>query len=183
MPRITPVDPSSADPKASELLDGVQKKLGTKPNIMKTMAQSPAVLKSYLAFSEAMGGSSLGGKLGEKIALAVAGANACGYCASAHTAIGSNLGIDEDEAKRNLDGESSDAKTQAALTFARTLVSKRGWASDDDLKAVRDAGYSDGEVLEIVAYVALNTFTNYFNHVADPEIDFPKVEVGDPAFA
>lgn len=183
MPRIAPLDPSDAQPAAQSMLENVNKALGVTPNMMKTLAHSPAALEAYLGFGQALGKGSLGGKLSEQIALAVAGANACGYCASAHTILGSKQGVSEDEARRNLEGESSDPKTQAALDFARTLVIKRGWATDADVKNVRDAGFSDGEVAEIIAHVALNTYTNYFNHVADPEIDFPKAEVGEPVFA
>jgi len=183
MPRITPIDPATANPAATPLLEGVKKALGVTPNMMATLAHSPAALEAYLGFGQSLGKGSLGGKLGEQIALAVAGANACGYCASAHTLLGSKQGVSEEEAKRNLDGESGDPKTQAALDFARTLVIKRGWATDADLADVRNAGFSDGEIAEIIGHVALNTFTNYFNHVADPEIDFPKTEVGEPVFA
>jgi len=181
MPRINPIESTNSDPKAAELLAGVKKALGVTPNMMTTMAQSPAVLESYLSFSGALAKGSLGGKLGEQIALAVAGANGCGYCASAHTLLGSKHGVPEDELQRNLRGEASDDRTQAAIDFARTLVIKRGWAADADLTQIRNAGFTEGQIAEIVAHVALNTFTNYFNHVADPDIDFPKVEVGAPA--
>ena len=183
MPRITPIDAKNPDPAAKPLLDAVQQDLGATPNFMTTLANSPAALDAYLSFSGALGKGSIGGKLGEQIALAVAGANACGYCASTHTALGSKQGIEKEELERNLRGEASDPRTQAALDFARTLVIKRGWATDADLTQVRDAGFSEGQIAEIVAHVALNTFSNYFNHVADPEIDFPKVEVGEPEFA
>jgi len=180
MPRISPIDASNADPKAATLLEGVRKVLGVTPNMMTTMARSPAVLEAYLNFSGALSKGSLGGKLGEQIALAVAGANGCGYCASAHTLLGGKHGVDRDELARNLRGESTDARTQAALDFARVLVVKRGWASDGDLAAIRAAGFSDGQIAEIVGHVALNSFTNFFNHVADPEIDFPVVDAGQP---
>ena len=183
MPRINPVNAEQAPEKTQELLDAVKKKLGGTPNLLTTMAQSPAVLGSYLAFSDALSGASLSGKVREQIAMAVAGANGCEYCASAHTAIGKGLGVDGDELARNLDGEASDAKVGAALTFARTIVAKRGFVSDADVKGVRDAGYTEGEVTEIIAAVALNLFTNYFNHVAQTEVDFPRVEVGEPVTA
>ena len=179
MPRLNPINPETADPKSNELIADVQKKIGMTPNMFATLAQSPAAFQSYLTFGETLKGGVLSAKLGEQIALAVAGANACQYCASAHTAIGGSLGVDQDELARNLDGESSDAKTATALEFARNVVAKRGWVSDADLAEVRNAGFTEGEVAEIVAHVALNTFTNYFNHVAQPEVDFPKVEVGE----
>lgn len=177
MPRLTPVDPAQAEGKAKTLLDGVQKKLGVVPNLFRTMVASPAVLESYLGFSQALGGTGLTARQREQIALAVAGASDCDYCASAHTAIGKGLGLSEGEATRNLQGGSEDPATAAYLDFATALVEKRGLVSDADLAAVRAAGADDAAIGEIVATVALNIFTNYFNHVAETEIDFPVVEV------
>lgn len=183
MPRLTPIDPAAAEGKAKVLLDGVQQKLGMVPNLFRTMVASPAVLESYLGFSQALGGTGLSARQREQIALAVAGANACQYCASAHTAIGKGLGLSEAEAARNLAGEAEDPKTAAILVFATALVEKKGWVGDDDLAAVRAAGADDATIGEIVATVALNIFTNYFNHVARTEVDFPVVEVAAPKAA
>lgn len=177
MPRIQPIDLDQAQPKAKALLEGVHKSLGITPNIMATMAQSPATLEAYLGFGKALSGASISPQLREQIALTVAGENSCGYCASAHTAIGSKLGVNTDELAANLKGLSRNAKTEAALEFARQIVVERGWVSDDDLRNVREAGYTEGEITEIVATVAQNIFSNYFNHIADTDVDFPRVEV------
>lgn len=181
MARISPIDHEAADGKAKTLLDGVQKSLGTVPNLIASVANSPATLQAYLGFGQALGGGELGGKLREQIAVMVAGANACEYCASAHTALGQAQGVDQGELAANLAGESSDPRTDAALKFARAIVVKRGFVSDEDLEQVRAAGFGDGEITEIVGVVAINVFTNYFNHVAQTENDFPRVEVGELA--
>lgn len=183
MPRLNPVDPATAPPAAAEILADVKKTIGMVPNIMATMAHSPASLKAYLDFGGTLGGASLSGKVREQIAVTVAGANGCEYCASAHTLLGKKQGVGDDEIARNLDADSSDPKTKAALAFSRALVVKRGWASDEDLQAVRAAGYTDAEIVEIIATVAINTFTNYFNHIAQTENDFPAVAVGEPVTA
>jgi len=175
MPRLNPIDPANATGNTAQLLDTVQQKLGVVPNLLRTFANSPAVLEAYLGFSGALAGASLGAQLSEKIALTVAGANGCDYCASAHTAIGKGAGIPRDELERNLEGFSSDERTTVILDFAATIVEKRGLVSDTDVAAVRAAGVSDAEIAEIVAAVALNLFTNYFNHVAGTDIDFPVV--------
>jgi len=180
MARIEPIDVDNATGKAGELIAGVKQQMGGVPNVLSTMARSPAALDAYLRFGQALGDGELGGALREQIAVAVAGANACGYCASAHTALGSKHGVSDDELSRNLAGDSQDDRTRAAVRFARKLVESRGFVSDEDLEQIRSAGFSDGQVIEIVAVVAINTFTNYFNHVAEPEIDFPEVEVGAP---
>jgi AhpD family alkylhydroperoxidase len=146
------------------------------PNMMKTMAQSPAVLEAYLNFSGALAGGTLSGKLREQIALIAAEVNGCGYCASAHTAIGKMVGLDEAAISSAREGNAINAKDDAALKFARTLIVNRGQTSDADLRAVKEAGFTGGEVGEIVANVALNVFTNYFNETAQTEVDFPAIE-------
>lgn len=171
--RIKPNDHPSAN--AQGQLDAVKKQLGMVPNLFQTFAQSDAVLDFYLAGSGALGKTRLSGALREQIALTVAGANQCDYCASAHTALGKMHKVEEGELKQNLNAVSSDSRVQAALTFARKLVDARGNVSDADLQAVRQAGYSEGEILEIVAVVSINIFTNYINHVAGTEVDFPMV--------
>ena len=179
MPRIDPIDPQAAEGKARTLLEAVHKKFGMTPNLTATLAQSPAALEGYLGLSGALAAGSLGAKLREQIAVAVAGASGCGYCASAHTAIGKSVGLPDEELGANLRGSASDPTAQAALDFALAVVEHRGWVSDDDLRRVRDAGFGDGEITEIVANVAQNLFTNYFNHIARTEVDFPPVELPD----
>ena len=175
MSRLTALDPAKTTGKAKELLGKVQAKLGLKPNLMRTMANSPAVLEGYLNFNAALAGGSLSAKVREQIALAVAESNSCEYCISAHTAIGKMVGLGESEIINSRQSFSTDPKVDGALKFARTIVANRGDVTDDDLGRVRNAGYSDGEIAEIIANVVLNVFTNYFNHVAQTEVDFPKV--------
>jgi uncharacterized peroxidase-related enzyme len=176
MSRIEPIDYERSTGKAKELLDAVKSKLGMTPNMMKTMAQSPAVLEAYLNFSGALAGGTLDGKLREQIALIAAEANGCGYCASAHTVISKMAGLDEESILAAREGNSADSKTDAALKFARKLIVNRGQVSDADLEDVRSAGFTDGELGEIVANVALNIFTNYFNETAHTSVDFPAIE-------
>ena len=183
MPRIQPIDPAQAEGKAKALLDGVHKTLGMTPNLMRTMANSPAVLDAYLGFGKALAGGSLSARLREQIALAVAGANGCEYCAAAHTALGKMLGLDSAELAANLEARASDPATAATLRFARVIVLERGWVDDVELARVREAGYGEGEIAEIVAAVALNIFSNYFNHVAESEVDFPPVALATKAAA
>lgn len=176
MPRIHALEPAAATGRAKELLDGVQKALGVTPNLMRTMANQPAVLDAYLKLGEALSGGGFDAKTREAIALATAGANSCGYCASAHVAISKGLKVEQSEIDARLAGRSADPKLAAALAFARSVVAKRGEVSGEDLAAVRAAGHDDGAIVEIVANVAANIFTNYLNHVAQTEIDFPAVD-------
>ena len=177
MTRLQALDPKVATGRSKELFDGIQAKLGMVPNMMKTMGNSPAVLEGYLNLSDALGKGSLGGKLGELLALSVAESNACNYCLSAHSFIGEKLvGIDTDTLQAAREGINADPKVAAALQFAKTLINKNGRVSSEDVEAVKAAGYTDGAVGEIVAHVALNILTNYFNNTANTDIDFPVVE-------
>ncbi len=178
MTRLTPIDPARAEGKAKALLDGVQKTLGMTPNLMRTLANSPAALEAYLSFGQALGKGNLDAKTREAIALTVAGQNGCDYCASAHTAVGGLLSVSPEELHANLEGRSGDPKLAAILRFAHAVVAKQGWVSDADLADVRAAGLGNREIIEIVASVAANIFTNYFNHVAGTEVDFPLVRTG-----
>ena len=177
MTRINAIDPSEATGKVKELLDATQAKLGVTPNMMRTMAQSPAVLEAYLNFGAALGKGLLKAKVREQIALVSAEANQCGYCAAAHTAIGKMVGLSEDAILAAREASAEDTQTDAALKFAKAVIEKRGAVSDADLQAVKSAGFSQGEIAEVIANVALNLFTNYFNETAKTEIDFPRVEL------
>lgn len=181
MPTIPPVSRDSADDATKEILDAVNEKMGMVPNIISTMAQSPAVANAYLGFSGALSEGSLPASLREQIALTVGEANSCGYCVSAHTMLGKGAGLADECVLAAREAKASDPKATAALQFAKKVVDQRGAVSASEVAALRDAGYTDGEVGEIVANVALNLFTNYFNHVAGTEIDFPVAPALAPA--
>jgi len=176
MARLTALNPDTTSGKAKELFNAVQGKLGVVPNMMRTMGNSPALLNGYLQLSGALSGGSLGTKTGELIALGVGESNSCDYCLSAHTFIGTNLAkIDAETIASAREGRSADAKTQAILQFAKTLVSKNGHVNNEDVDAVKAAGLTDGEIGEVIGHVGLNIMTNYFNNTAETEIDFPPV--------
>ena len=175
MPRIAAVDPQSADPKSQSLLDAVQKSLGVMPNMTRTMAQRPAVLDGYLALNGALAKGRLGRRIGEQLALVLAEENGCGYCAAVHTQLGKHAGLTDADIDAARDGTAADPRADAALTFARAVLATRGHVRDSHVDAARAAGLDDGDLGEVVAHVALNVFTNYFNSVADTEIDFPAV--------
>ncbi len=178
MQRINALNPETTSGKSKELFNAIQKKMGMVPNMMRTMGNSPAVLNGYLSFSGALGESLIGAKLGELIALTVANANRCEYCNAAHSFIGEKLvGIDVKTLNAAREGNSTDAKTQAALTFARQLVDSRGKVSNSDVEAIKNAGFNEAEIAEIIAHTALNIFTNYFNNATNVVVDFPKVEL------
>lgn len=176
MTRLQPINPETATGKTKELFNAVQGKLGSVPNMMRTMGNSDAVLEGYLNLSGALSKGKLSSRTGELIALAVSESNNCDYCLAAHTFIGEKL-LKTDaavlEAART--GESADPKTNAILKLAKVLVAKNGLVNDEDVNAAKNAGVTDAEIAETVAHVALNTLTNYFNNTANTEVDFPAV--------
>jgi uncharacterized peroxidase-related enzyme len=173
MARIAPVKVENAPAPVAAVLNAVRRKLGIVPNLLATMANSPAVVNAYVGMSSALAGGSLSPQLREGISLTVGQANECDYCLAAHSAAGRRAGLSEHDVELARMGTADGDKERAALQFAQVIVEHRGLVSDQDVEAVRQAGFTDGEVAEIVANVALNIFTNYFNHVADTEIDFP----------
>src|SRR5262245_23986352 len=173
---LTTIDPATAEPKAKALLDGVQKKLGATPNMMRVLAVNPTVLGAYLGFSGALAGGRLGAKLHEQIALAVAEANGCDYCLAAHTLLGKGAGLAAADILAARRGTSADARASAVLAFARKLVAEHGQVSPDDVAQARAASLGDADIVEIIAAVALNVFTNYLNSAADTDVDFPPAE-------
>ncbi|MDN5289522.1 MAG: peroxidase [Mucilaginibacter sp.] len=174
MARLKALNPDEATGKTKELFNVIQSKLGVVPNMMRTMGNSPALLQSYLNLNDTLAHGILGAKNGELLALAISENNSCNYCVSAHSYIGEKLvHIDANTLVNARNGKSADAKTDAALKFANTLVDKKGLVNDSDVDTVKAAGFTDGEIGEIVGHVALNILTNYFNNTADTEIDFP----------
>lgn len=177
MSRIpTPATIDAAPAAARPLLDGVQKSLGSVPNLFRLLATSPAALGGYLGLSGALAKGTLDARTRERLALAIAEFHGCDYCLAAHSYIGANLAkLDAAEIAANRAGRSSDAKADAAIRFALAVIEARGQVSDDALIAVRAAGWGDAEILEIILHVALNTLTNYVNEVAGTVVDFPPV--------
>ncbi|BAU94095.1 carboxymuconolactone decarboxylase (plasmid) [Methylorubrum populi] len=173
MQRIASVDPVTATGNAKDLLDGVGKKLGVVPNLYKVLAQSPAGLEGVLAFSGALARGTLDAATRERIALAIANVNGCDYCNAAHTALAKRHKLEEAEIAANREGRSTDARADAAVTFARKVAVTRADVTEADVAALRAAGYTDAQTVEIVLHVAANVLTNYVNEVFKTEVDFP----------
>ncbi len=177
-----PASIEDAPTAAHGLLETVKKQLGVVPNLFRLVSNSPAALEGYLGMSAALARGKLPPATRERIALAVAQINGCSYCLSAHTYLGKNLAkLDDAEILANRHGGSNDPKAAAAVRFAARVAEARGHVSDEDLRAVKLAGYDDAQVVEIVQHVALNTWTNYINEVARTAIDFPVVTVAADA--
>ncbi len=177
MSRVPLIDASSATADRKALLTQIHGAFGATPNMFRAAANSPAALQSMWGAFGALGGGVIPAKLGEQIAVAVADRNACEYCLAAHTALGRKAGASAEEMSAAQAGDAADPKTAAALRFALKLVEARGQVNDADVQAVRAAGYSDQEIVEILAHVALNLFTNYVNVAFAVPVDFPAVKL------
>lgn len=165
-------------PEASRaLLAAVHGAFGATPHMFRAVANSPAALQAMWGFFGALGGGRIPALLGEQIAVAVADRNRCDYCLAAHTALGRKAGATAEAMSAAQAGQSADPATAAALRFALQLVEQRGQVGADDVAALRAAGFDDGQVVEIVAHVALNLFTNYVNVALDVPVDFPGVKL------
>lgn len=175
MSRIPLIDRTTTTGPQRELLDQVHGAFNTVPNMFRAVANSPVALASMWGSFGALGGGTLPATLTEQVAVAIADRNGCGYCLSAHTALGRKAGVSAEALAGAQAGHSSDARTQAALRFALDIVDKRGAIDAAAVDAVREAGFDDGAIVELLAHVALNLFTNYVNVAFDVPVDFPAV--------
>ncbi|MES2017858.1 MAG: peroxidase-related enzyme [Pseudomonadota bacterium] len=175
MTRIQLIDPANTSANRAAVLAQIQAAFGATPNMFKAVANSPAALGAMWGAFGALGKGTIGARLGEQIAVAVAEENGCDYCLAAHTALGQGAGLTAQQLAAAQAGQSTDPKVAAALDFALTLVRQRGQVSEADVAALRRAGYGDEQIVEILAHVALNIFTNYVNVAFDVPLDFTAV--------
>lgn len=164
---------------SQDILKQIHAAFGATPNMFKTVANSPSALKSMWGAFSALAGGTIGARLGEQIAVAIANRNRCEYCLAAHTALGKKAGVNADEMASAQVGRAADPKTATALAFALKVVGDRAQVSAADIAAMREAGFTDEHLVEIMAHVALNLFTNYVNVAFDVPVDFPKVALSN----
>lgn len=175
MSRIKLVTRETANPDQKALLDTIQKKLGMVPNFLNVMAHSPDALQAFLGLNTLAEAGLLDPKIRQSIALVVAQDNSCEYCLSAHSAMGRKAGLSNSEIEANRSGTSEDAKAAAAVTFAHALNKHMGDMTQAEFDAIRDAGFSDAEIVEIIIHVGMNILTNLLGKAVQVDIDFPKV--------
>ena len=173
--RINPIKLSEAQGETKLMLNNIQAAFGTVPNIFRVLANSETSLSALLGFNGTLSSGKLDRQIAERIAILTAVENGCDYCHAAHSHIAKSVGVTEEEIKLSRTANSSDPKVEAALKFARSIVVNKGKVSDEEFANLKNQGFSDGEILEIVANVALNFYTNFINNITKPEIDFPKV--------
>ena len=177
MPYIPARSRAAVAPAIGTTLDAVQAKLGVLPNMFRTFAHTPVALDGYMKLSAATATGTFNAKQREQIALAVSETNDCGYCLAAHGAIGKLVGLSEAQVMQARNGRAESSRDVAVLTLARRIVETRGRVPTAELDAFKAAGFDDAAILEVLTNVVLNIFTNYTNHIAGTEIDFPVVKL------
>jgi len=172
MQTIQPINPAEAGNKARRLLQTAQAELGLTTNLIKTMAHAPSALDAYLQLHRARASSMLPEAFRVQVALTVAQAQQCDYALAEHTSLARQLGISEEEILESRQARSRDSKTAAALRFVRSLVQQR----EAHVPDLHEYGYSDWDIIDLIAEVSMNVFANYVAIVAKTEVDFPRVE-------
>lgn len=165
--------PETAPEKSKPVLDQTEKKFGFIPNLMGVLAEGPAAIKGYAVVSEAFEGSSLSPVEQQVVLLSVSFENECHYCMAAHSTVAGMVEMPEDvlDALRTGTKIESDPKLETLRTTTRKLVEKRGWLEESDVRAFLDAGYSKGQLLEVLVGIAQKTISNYTNHLAETPVD------------
>lgn len=175
MSHIPLINGTQAPAASQPLLDQIQRVMGGTPNMFRAVAHSPAALQSMWGSFAALSGGTLDAAMREQIAVAVADRNACEYCLAAHVALGAKAGVLPEALDAAQAGQSVDSRTAAVLHFALQLVEHRGQVAAADIQALRDQGLGDGQIVEVIANVALNLFTNYVNVALMVPMDIPAV--------
>lgn len=167
------IDPNQAMGITKELLESTQRQLGRVPNLYRTMANSPAALAGYLAFRDVLQKGGLPVAMRERVALLTAQLNSCDYCVAAHAFRSQKIGLSAQDIDATRRATSEDPAVDVALKFVVELIDNRGQVSEFTLAELARLGWTEGSIGELVAHVALNTLSNYFKHVAHPDLDFP----------
>lgn len=175
MTRIEPLESTALCLKGRELVEQYEAATGLRPNVVRTLAHAPEVLRHLLGMFACLTSGTLDETLMEQVALAVAQANGCTYCLSAHTALGEKTGLCADRIDESRWAMDPDPRRAAVLRFTRALVINRGQVADEDFQPLRDAGFSDAAIVELVAFVSMHNFLNYLTEAARTPVDFPKV--------
>ena len=175
MARCEVLSPEQVPADSKPTLDAFTKNIGFTPNMMAAFANSPIAFNAWATLLGSLS-KSLDVKTRDSIGLAVSEVNGCNYCLTVHSFTAEHMAkMSADDIILARKGHANDPKRNAAVQFARKVIEARGHVSDDDLAAVRAAGFTEANVIEIVALVAMYSLTNFFNNVFDPEKDFPAV--------
>ncbi|GGA30016.1 carboxymuconolactone decarboxylase family protein [Dyella nitratireducens] len=178
MSRINVPALDTATGATAEVYAQIKKAGGKVPNLYAAMgALNPTALKAMLQADAVLAAGTLAKQDIETIKLAVSAATGCDYCEAAHSLLGKMAGLKPDELKQIRKGETTgDARRDTLVEFVLKLVKSSGTVSDADFAAIKQAGYTDAQLVDISLAIAAITFTNTFNRINDTTVDFPAVE-------
>jgi uncharacterized peroxidase-related enzyme len=174
MPRLRKVESKEATGKVKELYDAIDKKMGQIPNIFKGLANSPVALQAYLALDDLIENGELTPQEQQIVRLVTSQYNGCDYCLGAHTMVGKQQGLSDEQMIAVRRGDAKDPAHAALGQFTRRVLETKGFVTDNDINAFRNARYTDAQMLEVVTIMAQKTLSNYFNHIHQTELDFPQ---------
>ncbi len=177
MSTLSAVTRQEATPENQAIFDQLKGAIGMVPNLYATYANSPVALKAILQFGDTLKSGNFNNLEIEAIALAVSEANACDYCLAAHTALGKMNGFSEAETIELRTLSITDEKLQALVSLAQSITVTRGRPDASRLDAFYAAGYDKAALVELIGFVAVNTYNNYLNNIAGTTIDFPEAPV------
>ena len=169
MARIAPIEMDAATGKARELLDELAARGGEPGPMVRTMAHAPVVLRSYLGVNRAVKRSHIDRRITERINLAVHEWLGCAYCLAAHTRAAQQLGLSDLDIELARQGTATDPKIAALVAYGQQLIAAPGEVTDAQVAGLREYGYTDEQIGEVVALVALQFLTGAFNLVAGLE--------------
>ena len=172
-PRLSSIEPEAAAGKTAAIYGQLKSRMGMVPNLFKGLANSPQALEAYLALDQFISDGSLTPVEQQIVRMVVSVHNECSYCAAAHTLGLKSVDLSDEEILDVRRGKSASTKLQALIVFTQEVLSTKGFVSDDDLSAVRAAGYTDANIADVTVVIAQKTLSNLFNHVHDTVLDFP----------
>ena len=181
MSRLAPIQTNGATSELKRSLKNSHLKLDEAPRFLQVMANSPASLRAYIRADAALVRGQLTTRQRQQVALAVAEINGSSYSLSARYDTRKSLGLTHQEMQLAGNAAAADPKVDTMLRFTRAVVLQRGDISDEDFQALGIAGFTDAQIIEIVANIGLNVFSNYFCSVAKTEVDFPLFQPGADA--
>jgi uncharacterized peroxidase-related enzyme len=172
MPRLNPIEARQISPEVRATLDILQPGSAEVPNFLRVVAKSLAAMRAFAGMEHALARGHLSPREREQVALAVAEINGSNYCLIAHSRTAKDAALSDEDIRLARKAAAADARENAMLRFAQAVVLQRGEISDAELTLVRQAGFSESEIIEIIANIALNIFTNYLNIISKTETDF-----------
>jgi uncharacterized peroxidase-related enzyme len=178
MMRLAPIENDQVSRELSASLGETATTFTGLPNFLRVLANAPAALKAYVLADAALGHGQTTPRERELIALLVAEINGCSYSLLAHCELAKNIGLSDDEIRLVRQTDARDPHVKAMLYFVQAVVLQRGDITEEDFRSLRQAGFGDAQIIEIIANIALNIFTNYFNTVAKTEVDYPLFGTG-----